>query len=266
MARLTTTAARAKLVSHRAASNLNPFRASLKRTAKALIYDSLASSTRRAYTTAFRQYRRFASAAGYDHHVVSEASLLLFVACLRQRKLAYKTVKLYLCGVLSHARASVRPPPPTVSMFRLSQALTGYKRQLGTASSRRRLPVTIKILRLLKQRIALAKNLNNFNKLMIWAASSLAFFALLRVSELVAPTANSPMCGLLKGHVQVHSSKLIINIPASKTDPFRQGQSVLVGAISSSLCPVTALTNYLKVNTAPSSAPLFVFSDGKLAF
>jgi hypothetical protein len=37
----------------------------------------------------------------------------------------------------------------------------------------------------------------------------------------------------------------------------------MVGAISSSLCPVTALTNYLKVNTTPSSAPLFAFSNGK---
>jgi hypothetical protein len=106
-------------------------------------------------------------------------------------------------------------------------------------------------------------SLDTFNKLMFWAASTLAFFALLRVSELVSPAPRAPHQGLRRGHVQVHASKLVVNISASKTDPFRRGQSVLVGSISSSLCPVLAISRYLAHYKAPYHAPLFCFSDGK---
>ena len=52
-----------------------------------------------------------------------------------------------------------------------------------------------------------------------------------------------------------------VNIKASKTDHFRHGMSVYIGRTGTSLCPVTALLNYLTIRGS-NPGLLFHFKDG----
>ena len=54
----------------------------------------------------------------------------------------------------------------------------------------------------------------------------------------------------------------LINVKVSKTDQFRQGTKVVLGATGAELCPVAALLDYLSAR-GPRAGPLFVLEDGQ---
>ena len=60
-----------------------------------------------------------------------------------------------------------------------------------------------------------------------------------------------------------HENPTIIRllIEQSKTDPFRQGVEIFLGAAKADVCPVQALIHYLEMRNA-LPGPLFVFSSG----
>ena len=63
--------------------------------------------------------------------------------------------------------------------------------------------------------------------------------------------------------VDSHSNPSLIRlrIKQSKTDPFRQGVDIFLGATQADICPMQALISYLAVqNAAPG--PLFIFPSG----
>ena len=69
---------------------------------------------------------------------------------------------------------------------------------------------------------------------------------------------------LLHSDLTLNSTYIRLHIKASKTDPFRQGQTVTIGATNTSTFPLRALKNYLELlQSTPSqpSSPLFVFKD-----
>ena len=56
---------------------------------------------------------------------------------------------------------------------------------------------------------------------------------------------------------------MLVRLKVSKTDPFRQGQTIVIGKTNSPLCPISAMVAYL--NSRPSSlvsGPLFVYISG----
>jgi hypothetical protein len=55
---------------------------------------------------------------------------------------------------------------------------------------------------------------------------------------------------------------ITVEIKVSKTDPFRLGQTITVGASNSPLCPVLAMKKYLVVRKT-TGGPLFVHVSGK---
>lgn len=71
---------------------------------------------------------------------------------------------------------------------------------------------------------------------MLWAASCLCFFGFLRMGEAVVPsdTEFNPMVHLTYQDVQAESTSqpkwIRVRIKASKTDPFRVGVTIYVGA------------------------------------
>ena len=102
---------------------------------------------------------------------------------------------------------------------------------------------------------------------MIWSAFLLCFFGFLRSGEITIPDASSydPSVHLnfndIAADIPQSPNKLKIRIKASKTDPFRQGVNIYIGKTNNSLCPVSALLNYLIMRgTAPGL--LFRFKNG----
>ena len=147
-------------------------------------------------------------------------------------------------------------------MPQLEYALKGVKR-LSTKGCRKRLPITPDILRKLKAVWPKARDCK-----MLWAASCLCFFAFLRSGEVVSPSARcyDATTHLCFEDVRVDDrqspSALQVTIKASKTDPFRQGVVLHVGALGDSLCPVAAVLDYI-VARGGKAGPLFMWKDGR---
>ena len=114
-------------------------------------------------------------------------------------------------------------------------------------------------------RFLASSKLHPQDKTLFMAASLIAFYSLLRVSEYTCenPNSFSPSESLALSDIQFQNSLLFLRIKASKTDPFKQGVTVRIPTIKSVLCPVKALHLYL-VYRGSSLGPLFHFHDGSL--
>ena len=93
-------------------------------------------------------------------------------------------------------------------------------------------------------------------------------FQFLRSGEITVPDQSSydPSVHLSYNDIAVDNSRwpttIQVRIKASKTDPFRHGVTVYVGRTDTSLCPVTALLNYLIIRGS-TPGPLFHFHNSK---
>ena len=88
------------------------------------------------------------------------------------------------------------------------------------------------------------------NAAMLWVAATLCFFGFLRMGEAVAPSARyDPAVHLSYTDACVNDKSspewMGVHFKASKTDPFRRGITMYIGATGKDLCPVAALLGYM---------------------
>lgn len=189
------------------------------------------------------------------------------MASLYQDGLAASTVKCYLAAV-RHTQISLGMGDPKMSdMPRLEYVVKGARKLAKPAQARKRLPITPSILKALKG--VWSKHRNVFDAAMLWGASCMCFFGFLRSGEVTAPseTGYDPDLHLSFGDVRVDNyvqpKYIEVHLKASKTDPFRKGVTVYIGATNSDICPVAAVLSYL-VRRGSDKGPLFMFSDKRL--
>ena len=132
---------------------------------------------------------------------------------------------------------------------------------------RERLPVTPSILRALKE--VWSPTGRERDTKLIWAACCLCFFGFMRAGELSVPSdgAYDPTVHLSVADLALdcprRPSFVRVRIKQSKTDPFRKGIDLFVGATGNDLCPVAAVLDFLQARgTEPD--PLFLFADGRV--
>ena len=103
---------------------------------------------------------------------------------------------------------------------------------------------------------------------MFWAACTLGYFGLLRASEFTVASRSSFSADF---HLCVKDitfdslsdpSSMRVWIKASKTDPFRSGTFIHIGAGSPPLCAVKSIVHYLKLR-GDSPGPIFLFQNGQ---
>ena len=224
----------------------------------------LATSTKRVYATGYKRYTTFCDCTQLAPFPASESTLQLFVSYLHQEGLSFGTIKSYLAAIRFEQIAQNLGNPNIHLMFRLEYVLKGIKRST-TTNSRPRLPITPEILLSLRpiwQQLPIKQNAK-----MLWAASNLCFFGFLCSGEAVAPYCHEydPRVTLCYSDICVDSklnpSMIQVRIKASKTDPFRQGVSLYLGATGKQLCPVVAVLSYM-VERGNSPGPLFQWQDG----
>ena len=93
-------------------------------------------------------------------------------------------------------------------------------------------------------------------------------FGFLRSGEVVSPSeptynSQSHMCFEdIRVDNRAAPSFLQVQIKASKTDPFRHGVTIYIGATNGQLCPVAAVLSYM-VLRGDSAGPLFKWADGR---
>ena len=199
----------------------------------------------------------------------SERVLCRWVAALFQRGIAGSSVKLYLAAV-RYSQIAVGLGDPQMSDWpQLSYVVRGMKKLKLKGKERPRLPITPQILLGLIE--IWGEQTDVFNGQMLTAASCMCFFGFLRSGEVVAPPGKDfdSSVHLSVGDVKVDSrakpTYLEVSIKASKTDVFRKGVTVVLGATGKKLCPVATILQYMS-NPRPAAASpkgaFFVFSDG----
>lgn len=217
-----------------------------------LISESISHSSRVAYSTAVRNYEHFCSSILSTHLAwpATEQNLILWISFLStvhstphnvsRQPLKYKTIKLYLSalGTVSEQRGFINP---THNAYQLSRALKGVKRIEDSPQRRERYPVTTTLI----QQISSVINQRSYHDVMIFAAFTMATYALLRAGEFTSSTSTSNI--LLWRDIifkdennltlqttsfnAIHNStQYIIHLRKSKTDIERQGAFVRVAA------------------------------------
>ena len=130
-------------------------------------------------------------------------------------------------------------------MARLEQVLRGIKmvQSQRSQSHQGRLPITPELLRKMK----LSWGTGNWDHIMLWASATLCFFGFFRSGEITVSSQSSFDRDV---HNQESPRQLRVHLKASKTDPFRAGVDVFVGATGNDLCPVSAVLSFLVVRGA----------------
>ena len=103
-------------------------------------------------------------------------------------------------------------------------------------------------------------------RLMLWAAVALGFFGFLCGSECLSPARGKyhRQRTLQHRHLESQSDRLVVRIPASKTDQLGKGALVTIYPSGSDVCAVAAMQAYLPGTPRRPHDPVFAYSDGGL--
>lgn len=178
-----------------------------------------------------------------------------------------KTIKAYLSHVRSLHIDNDLPFTPTESPI-VQRLIRGIKRYHGQKDRKPKLPITLPILLVILHHINDAHSLDHQ---MLTAACCLAFAAFLRCGEFTVGNTEkwNPAINVSRSAITFlpnfdDATHMQLTLPASKTDPFRKGISILVGAAPSrASCPLTAIKAMFTSHPAPPDAPLFLTHTGK---
>jgi len=140
--------------------------------------------------------------------------------------------------------------------------LRGIKRTQAIGTSRSsHLPITLHIMCATKD--CLLSQPYSHPNIMLWAACCLAFFGFLRVSEFRVPCHSNYDSQMYLSLTDIaldsrNNPRLIaVSIKQSKTNPFRKGVTLYLGATNHPVCPVSCILPYLALrNKQPG--PLFL--------
>lgn len=208
-----------------------------------LLMQGLAKSTRRTYSAAQRRFLEFCY---WSQQIntngsplpANEWTLMLFVTAL-SRSLKTSSIKVYLAGVRSlHVENGFGNP--LENCLRLERVIRGIKRMQGIGTRPRR-PITAPIL----LRFYSLLDLETYRDSLFWAACCTGFFGFLRSGEFTTSTSSYDATTHLsladvKVDRIVNPTVLYLQIKSSKTDQFRKGQTIRIGATNSTVCAVRA--------------------------
>ena len=227
-------------------------------------------STIRTYQAGNKHYLTLCEHLHTPPTPTTELLLCRFVTYLADLDISHNTIKVYLAGVRQLHIRQGKTMPLTDSMPRLNQVLRGIKIcQSRTSAVRRqpRLPITPDAL--LKIKATWERQGIDTDKIMLWAAFTVAFFGFLRSGELCVGVDGvfDPARDLTAQDVQIDSVNnpqlLKIRLKQSKTYPFRVAADVFMSRTHNKLCPVSALLAWLiRRGNGNQTGPLFHFQSG----
>jgi len=235
--------------------------------ANKFLREGLASSTRRTYAAGQKRYYSFCTATKCHPLPTKEATLVLFSTHLAANNTCYSTIKVYLSAIRQlHVLAGFHEHFNLQLTPRLQQVLRGIKKhQARSHPEQPRLPITSHIMKQIKE--VLLQQPHSYTNIMMWAACCIAFFGFMRVSEFTVPskTGYDKSCHLCLSDIAVDNRKnprlLKVTLKESKTDPFRKGVHIYLGATDRTICPILGILPYLAAR-GNTPGPLFITEDG----
>lgn len=203
-------------------------------------------------------YLRFCALFGFAHLAFAkdELTFMRYVAWL-SATCSHDTISNYLHGVrvLYQQRGLGHPFAGMVFLPMLRQGL----RRLKGGPARKKRPVTPHMLRMWQQ---LMDSTNPMHSA-LFACMLVAFFGFFRKSTVAVGTGSlaDPDLHLQRRHIAVDEDRycLVITVPKSKTNPFRErvDSIYIAGSRGSRLDPVAAYKAMLQHSPAPPGAPAF---------
>jgi integrase len=175
--------------------------------------------------------------------------------------LAKKTLKRRL-SALASLNTDLGADPSAVTNGRVERVIAGANRFHGNSTKPQPLPITLPILRKLLSTIRLRPFAYGgpADSKCLAAAFSLAFACFMRMGEFTFD-AFDPRFDLQRAAIAYGDDGIMkITIPASKTDPFRSGVTVVIPSGPADVCPRVAIRTWLAVRTGGPSDPLFSLS------
>lgn len=177
-----------------------------------------------------------------------------YLLFLRESGVSAAVAQRRLSGLSFHFK--LRNWPDSTKSFVIRQALKGWKKEYVRTEHRR--PVSYSLLvRLLGATDSICSS--PFEATLFRACFCLAFFAALRVGELVPPSRVGGG-GLLSDDVILANGALRVRIRRSKTDIFGRGEWVPLHGVSGLACPVRAVGDYIALR--PPGVHFLVHEDG----
>ena len=218
---------------------------------------SIANSSRHTYNHGQYCFASFCSNHNIKPYPLSQHTLCFFAAFLA-RSLSYATIRTYLAA-LHLKNIELGYYTDFTPMQNLHMLLRGIRRVKSTSTRPSRLPITMHIMKILKSCL-LSSSIHKQDRIMLWAAFTVAFFGLLRSSEYCCETHSSftPESTLLQSDVQISKGVAVLHIKVSKANPFRNGHDVRLAPSQSSVCTFRALCKYLKFCVCPSNPLLLL--------
>ena len=228
---------------------------------------SLAVATKKTYMTGEQQFFQFCElfrVHELGNILPTTEDILCYFATFLAQSVQHGTIKSYLAAV-KHLHFQNNLDLPLHKFSRLQYLLRGIKRSQGTSNYVRK-PVTTTHLNLFYNLLQPLHHQSSQDSKMLWAAICLAFFGFMRISEFTCDTAFDKKHHLAASDVTFQPSILKpefiqVHLKSSKTDPFRKGILLTIGATNNHLCPVRAMLNY--ISASPKNGPLFVYKSGK---
>lgn len=179
------------------------------------------------------------------------------------QSVSWKTIRVYISALRFFQIRAGLPDPSFSSFPRLTYILKGIHRNNPDHQQKRRLPITLIMLKQLHE--VWSKPPIVFNNVMLWAACCLGFFGFLRAGEFTCPPSSCIDHPLSASDISVDSHDnpqlLTLHLRASKTDPFGAGCYIYLGRTNTIPCPVAAVLSYLSLRPS-THGPLFIFQDG----
>jgi hypothetical protein len=193
------------------------------------------------------------------------------VWCLTVRKISSNTVKSYFTSIiLSHELQNLKCPNPFDDKI-VNLALAGAKNSIDLSNPKKsiRRAMTFSTLLILSHKIA-STDWDVLSKQVIWCACTLAFYASLRLGEIVSTHSehfdiNTTL--LWKNVKFLNKEEILLFIPSTKTSKC-VGEFVDVFPTGDLTCPVKAVKKLMSVqiekNVFDLNKPVLMFASGKL--
>lgn len=224
---------------------------------------ALATNSKKTYSSGMRQFLSFCSKIGITPRYPMDESTLIYFAVFMARSVQHSTIKNYLSAI-KYYHSSNGVALDLTKFLRLQLLLRGIKRTQGVTSKVRR-PITLHLLNLFFCLLNIQCT-DSIDCLMIWAAMTLAFFGFMRIGELTCNSKFDEKLHLMPSDITFMPNDsprfMLVRLKVSKTDPFRKGQTIVIGKSNSKLCPISAMKTYFLSTTRRSDGPLFVYSSG----
>jgi hypothetical protein len=233
----------------------------------------LARSTWSTYGTAERMLAKCAKSTGRKLELpLNQEDVLEFVGWLiGERNIKAATVNSYLAGIRQmHIMKGIEPPMLRTSLvkFLLKGKANLDNIKARTKNEAKRLPMTMNMMRLLKEEIRRWEADLDL-KLLLWAVATMAFHGAFRIHELLCRLESEfdPDFALLGKDVKLKEGAdgvLALEVKLKCPKESKSGKVVVVDIFASggTLCPVKAFTRWQSKTTKTENMPLFRDNKG----